>query len=193
MITDDQKRALWAMHEPTILWALGEGPLMRMVPRGVQVGAAAESFIIVYDPKRIAADYRAPASCSLPADDPYVVERGGLDKLVWIRGQADRTAHEYVIPKEQVRAVCDVYEGSVITLDWDIVFTDDQVITVARSNGNGGIFSGCEVHEIPSEQAWNSYRRWRDGAGSQEDHLLHEVMDFYVTRIQPNLQTQTAR
>ncbi len=194
MITDDQKRALWGMHEPTIVWALEEGaPLIRIVPRGVSTGAAAEPFIIVFDPKRIAADYRAPASCSLPADDPYVVERGGLDKLVWIRGQPDHTAREYVIPKEQVRAVCDVYEGSVMTLDWDIVFTDDQVVMVTRSNGNGGIFSGCEVREIPNEQAWDSYRRWPDGAGSQEDLLLHEVMDFYATRIQPTLEAQAAK
>ena len=193
MITEEQKRALWAKHEPAIFWTLDEGPIITTVSRVLETRTCGDPFIIVFDPKRRAVDYRAPASCSLPEDDPYVVARGGWDKLVWTSGEPERTAREYVIPREKVRAVFDVYEGSVITTDCDIIFTNDHVIRVNRSNGSGGIFSGCVVWETPNEQAWDAYRRWREKRDPGEVHLVHEVMDFYANRIRPALEAQAVK
>jgi hypothetical protein len=68
-------------------------------------------------------------------------------------------------------------------MDWEFVFTDEHVVVVCRSNCNGGIFSSCEVWEIPYGEAREAQKRWLSEEERLEGPLLRAALDFYEEEV----------
>ena len=146
-----------------------------------------QSLIIRYDPIQSRRDYEAPAYCSLPDTDPYVIARGADKGLVRVVTENNKQLKKFIVPKEKIRAVVDVYFDKCIVEDYHFVFTEDKIILIHRSNSNAGIFSGCDIYELPYRRTSFEYRDLLAN-NSWAKELLHHVLGFYQAHILPTLE-----
>jgi hypothetical protein len=149
-----------------------------------------DMLIIRYDPIQSKRDYKAPAYSSLPDTDPYVTVRG-LDKgLVRVVTDNNRQLKEYIVPKEKLRAVVDVYFGRNVVEDYHFVFADDRIVMIYRSNSNAGIFSGCDIYELPWPWPGIEYKDDMLADNFLSKTLFPPILLLYKENIEPNIDKQ---
>jgi len=149
-----------------------------------------ENLIIRYDPIQSKRTYKAPAYSSLPDTDPYVTARGIEKGLAYIVTDNNKRLKEYIVPKEKLRAVVDVYLGKNIVEDYHFVFTDDKIAVIYRSNLNAGIFSSCDIYELPYPKPGS---RRKDDILNDDPlakELLGPILLLYQEHIAPTIDEQ---
>ena len=188
-MTEDQKQLLWGQYENPIFREPQAQPIELRIPSDGK-SFEGETLIIRYDPMQSKRDYKAPAYSSLPDTDPYVTVRG-LDKgLVRVVTDNNRRLKEYIVPREKLRAVVDVYFGRIIVEDYHFVFADDRIVVIYRSNSNAGIFSGCDIYELPWPREGFELEDDILAGNSPAKTLLPPVLFFYKEHIAPNIDNQ---
>jgi len=185
-LTDDQKQLLWGQYENPIF------PKPQAQPIELRIPSDGKSFpgrtlIIRYDPKRSKYNYKAPAYSSLPDTDPYVTVRGHDKGLVRLMNDNNRRLKEYVVPKEKLRAVVDVYFGANVVEDYHFVFADDKIVVIYRSNLNAGIFSSCNIYELPYPRSGFELEDNILAGDPLAKTLLSPILFFYKEHIAPNI------
>jgi hypothetical protein len=84
----------------------------------------------------------------------------------------------------------DVYFGANVVEDYHFVFAEDKIVAIYRSNLNAGIFSSCNIYELP----WP-----RPGLDYKDDVLIKDylaktlfpsILLFYREHIALNIDKQ---
>ena len=188
-LTEEQKQFIWGQYEHPIFYKPQAEPIeLRIPPDGKLLKD--ENLIIRYDPIQSNGRYKAPAHCSLPETDPYVTTRGIEKGLVYIVTDNNRRLKEYIVPKEKLRAVVDVYLGRNIVEDYHFVFTDDKIAVIYRSNSNAGIFSGCDIYELPYPRPGLEYKNVILAESPLAKELFGPILMLYQEHIAPTIDKQ---
>ncbi|MHC4641680.1 MAG: hypothetical protein ACYS32_08545 [Planctomycetota bacterium] len=185
-LTEEQKQLLWGQYENPIFREPQAQPIELRIP-GDGKSFEGETLIIRYDPKRSRYNYKAPAYSSLPDTDPYVTVRGQHKGLAYVVTDNNRRLKEYIVPKEKLRAVVDVYLGRNIVEDYHFVFADDKIVAIYRSNLNAGIFSRCDIYELPWPRAGIEYKDDMLADDFLAKTLFHPILLLYREHIAPNI------
>jgi hypothetical protein len=189
-LNENQKQLLWSKYENPIFRKARAEPIELRIPDD-EKSFNGETLIIRYDPMLSKRDYKAPAYCSLPDTDPYVTVRGADKGLVRVVTDNNKQLKEYIIPKEKLRAVVDVYFGRNVVEDYHFVFTDDKIVMIYRSNSNAGIFSGCDIYELPyPPRGGFNYKDDILADNSMEKTLFYPILLLYREHIAPNIDKQ---
>jgi hypothetical protein len=185
-LNEDQKQILWKQYENPIFYKPQAAPIELRIPCDVN-SFGDEPLIIRYDPIQSKRDYKAPAFSSLPDTDPYVTVRGHHKGLARVVSDNNRRLKEYIVPKEKIRAVVDVYFGKNVVEDYHFVFTDDKIVVIYRSNLNAGIFSACNIYELPWPRPGFEYKDDILARDYLAKTLLPSILLFYREHIVPNI------
>ncbi|MHC4462537.1 MAG: hypothetical protein ACYS6W_02405 [Planctomycetota bacterium] len=188
-LTRLQKQFLWGNSENQIFRKRQAEPIELRIP-GNERWLQGQILIIRYDPIQSKRDYKAPAYCSLPDTDPYVTVRGADKGLVRVVTDNNKQLKEYIVPKEKLRAVVDVYFGKVLVEDYHFVFTDDKIVLIYRSNSNAGIFSGCDIYELPYPRPGFEYKNDILAHDSPAKTLFYPILLLYQEYIAPTTDKQ---
>jgi hypothetical protein len=188
-LTNDQKKLLWSQYEKPIFREPQAQPIELRIP-GDGRSFDGQKLIIRYDPIQSKRDYKAPAFSSLPDTDPYVTVRGHDKGLVRVVTDNNRQLKEYIVPKEKLRAVVDVYFGENVVEDYHFAFTDDRIVVIYRSNLNAGIFSACNIYELPWPRPSIDYKDDVLAEDYLVKTLLPPILLLYRQHIAPNIYKQ---
>ena len=185
----DQKQLLWSQYENPIFPKPQAGPIELRIPSDGK-SFEGQTLIIRYDPVQSNRDYKAPAYSSLPDTDPYVTVRGHDKGLAYVVTDNNRRLKEYVVPKEKIRAVVDVYFGKNVVEDYHFVFAADRIVVIYRSNLNAGIFSKCNIYELPWPRPGIEYKDDILAEDYRAKTLLPPVLFLYKEHIVSNIDKQ---
>lgn len=108
-------------------------------------------WVASYEPGPLRAAYRAETLCSLPLNDPYVIERDADKGLVFLKDQHDRRVKEYTIPGGRIRAIVHIKYGTNAPDRADLVFTDGRgrnLVLIHTTIENAGIFTSSDVYPL---------------------------------------------
>jgi hypothetical protein len=188
-LTNDQKQFIWSQYENPIFPKPKAEPIELRIP-GDGKSFEGETLIIRYDPIQSKRDYKAPAYSSLPDTDPYVTVRGHHKGLAYLVTENNRRMKEYIVPKEKLRAVVDMYFGKNVVEDYHFVFADDKIVVIYRSNLNAGIFSRCDIYELPWPREGIEYKDDILAEDSLAKTLLPPILLLYRQNIEPNIDKQ---
>ena len=84
----------------------------------------------------------------------------------------------------------DVYFDENIVEDYHFVFADDKIVVIYRSNLNAGIFSSCNIYELPWPRPGIEYKDDMLAEDSLAKTLLHPIVLLYRQNIEPNIEKQ---
>jgi hypothetical protein len=70
------------------------------------------------------------------------------------------------------------------------VFTDDKIVLIYRSNSNAGIFSGCDIYELPYPRAGLKYKDDILADDSLAKTLFYPILLLYQEYITPTIEKQ---
>jgi hypothetical protein len=121
-----------------------------------------------------------------------VTIRGHDKGLVYVVTDNNRRLKEYVVPKEKLRAVVDVYFGKNVVEDHHFVFADDRIVVIYRSNLNAGIFSACDIYELPYPRSGFELEDDFLAGNSQAKTLFPPILFFYKEHVAPNISCSTS-
>ncbi|MHC4085548.1 MAG: hypothetical protein ACYSWZ_04370 [Planctomycetota bacterium] len=188
-LTADQKQFIWSQYENPIFYKPQTRPIELRIPCDANLFGD-DPLIIRYDPILSKRDYKAPAYSSLPDTDPYVTVRGQQKGLAYVVTDNNRRLKEYIVPKEKFRAVVDVYFGANIVEDYHFVFADDKIVLIYRSNLNAGIFSRCDIYELPWPRPGIEYKDDLLTGDYLAKTLFRPILLLYQENIEPNIDKQ---
>lgn len=108
-------------------------------------------WVASYEAGPLSVDYHAETACSLPLNDPYVVQHDADKGLVFLEDQRDRRVKQYTVAGARIRAIVHVEYDMDVLDRADLVFTDrpsENLILVHTTTENAGIFTSSEVYPL---------------------------------------------
>jgi hypothetical protein len=124
-------------------------------------------WVASYEAGPLPVDYHAETACSLPLNDPYVVQRDADKGLVFRKDQRDRRVKQYTVAGARIRAIVRVKYDMDVLDRADLVFTDrpnENLILVHTTTENAGIFTSSDVYPLA----------YRDGKVIDKRHLVSD-------------------